>query len=73
MEKHYIWIRTIGSGVVGFSPYEIAEFEMAFEKIKPTIDIEDRDDAKWAFFNEYFEDELCFRVADGYSSLWYDP
>ena len=70
-KKHLIWVATV-SGVVGFEPYEIAEFEREFEKLKPYIAIEDQDDAKWNFFNEYFEDALCFRTATHYSALWYD-
>ena len=69
--KHLIWVRTCG-GVIGFPPYEIAEFEIEFEKLKPYIAPEDRYESKWAFFNTYFEDALCFRTADGYSSLWHD-
>ena len=70
-KKHLIWVATV-SGVVGFEPYEIAEFEREFEKLKPYIAIEDKDDAKWNFFNEYFEDALRFRTATHYSALWYD-
>ena len=67
--KHLIWVATV-SGVVGFEPYEIAEFEREFEKLKPYIAIEDQDDAKWNFFNEYFEDALCFRTGTSMKSSW---
>ena len=69
MSKHQIWISTVG-GVIGFEPYEIAEFETEFDKMKPFLDTEDVDEAKWNFFNYYFEDELGFRTATGYSALW---
>ena len=70
-DERLIYVNIPG-GVLGFPPAEIAEFEMAFEEMKPFIDIEDLYDSKWAFFNEYFEDVVCFREAFGYSSLWYD-
>ena len=69
MNKPVIWISTIG-GVLGFPPYEIAEFETEFERLKPYMDQENLDEAKWNFFNYYFEDELGFRTATGYSALW---
>ena len=37
MNKPVIWISTIG-GVLGFPPYEIAEFETEFERLKPYMD-----------------------------------
>ena len=70
--KHLIWVRTY-SGVLGFPPYEIAEFEMDYQKnVRPYVDIEDAYDSRWNYFNEYFAEELGSRTADGYSSLWYD-
>ena len=72
MKKHLIWVRTCSGSVIGFPPAEIAEFELAFKKIKYSFDAEDRFDMKWAYFNEYFEDDLGFSEADGYSALWYD-
>ena len=71
MSKHQIWVCTYG-GVIGFEPCEIAEFETEFEKLKPHLDTEDIDEAKWNFFNFYFEDELGFRTAWAYSALWND-
>ena len=68
MEKHLIWVCVIG-GVIGFEPYEIAEFEQHYAKLKPHLP-EDTD--KWAIFNEYFEDALGFREAQCYSTLWND-
>ena len=69
--KHLIWV-SIHGGVLGFPPYEIAEFEYEFLKQKPYMDEDNLDECKWAFFNEYFEDELGFRTATGYSALWKD-
>ena len=69
MSKHLIWVCVTG-GVIGFEPYEIAAFEIEAEKQKVVVGCEDFD--KWAFFNEYFEDELCFREAYAYSALWRD-
>ena len=66
MSKSLIWVSTIG-GVMWFSPYEIAEFETEFALLKPHLP-EDAD--KWDFFNYYFEDDLGFRTATGYSALW---
>ena len=71
MNKPMIWISVIG-GVMGFSPYEIAEFEMEYERLKPFMDQENLYECKWALFNEYFEDALGFRTATGYSALWND-
>ena len=71
MSKHMIWVATVG-GVIGFEPYEIAEFEAEYERLKPLMDQENLDECKWAFFNEYFEDALGFRSAVGYSALWRD-
>ena len=69
MSKNMIWISVYG-GVIGFLPYQIAEFEMEFEKAKPFMDQDNLSEAKWDFFNYYFEDELGFRTATGYSALW---
>ncbi len=68
MEKHLIWVSVIG-GVIGFEPYEIAEFEQYYAKLKPHLP-ENHD--KWDVFNDYFRDELGFREAQCYSSLWRD-
>ena len=69
--KNKIWVCVYG-GVIGFEPYEIAELEAEYRKVKPHMDQENLDECKWAFFNEYFEDVLGFRTAHGYSALWRD-
>ncbi len=69
MSKNLIWISTVGD-VIGFEPYQIVEFETEFARLKPFMDQEDLDESKWNFFNYYFEYELGFRTATGYSALW---
>ena len=71
MSKHQIWVSTIG-GIIGFEPYEIAEFETEYKRLKSYMDQENLDECKWALFNEYFEDVLGSRHAVGYSALWRD-
>ena len=71
MNKQMIWVSTVG-GVMGFPPYEIAEFETDFARLKPSMDQENLDEEKWNYFNYYFVEELGFRTATGYSALWND-